>query len=82
MNHIEFIHMKKITYINLVVSLYVTALFILFQPSILELPIDIIIHGDQYILSLFIRFIIFFLVAQITIPIAYYLSDHLPHHPV
>ena len=73
--------MKQITYINLIVSIYVTVLFILLQPSILELPIDIVIYGDQYLTSLLLRFIIYFAIAQITIPIAYYLSDHLPHHP-
>ena len=73
--------MKQITYINLVVSLYVTILFIILQPSMLQLPIDIIIHGDEYYFSLFLRFGIFLIIAQVTIPIAYYLTDHLPHHP-
>ena len=73
--------MKQITYINLIVSLYVTALFILFQPSVLRLPIDIVIQGDEYYFSLFFRFIMLFIVAQITMPFAYYFADHLPHHP-
>lgn len=73
--------MKQITYINICISLYVTFLFLFFQPSIFPFPIDITIQGDNYFFSLFFRFIIFFCVAQITIPIVYYLVDHLPHHP-
>ena len=73
--------MKQITFVNLFVCLYVTALFILFQPSVLQLPIDITVQGDQYYFSLFFRFALFFIVAQITMPFVYYFVDHFPHHP-
>jgi hypothetical protein len=74
--------MKQITYINISISLYITLLFLFFQPSVFPFSLDYITtEGDSYYFSLILRFVLFFIIIYITYPIVYYLVNHIPHHP-
>lgn len=77
--------MKQSVIVNLIITSYVTALFIFFQPTIF--PFDLAnllgstITGDSYYMSILFRFLLFLGVSILTMPVAYYLVDHYPHHP-
>lgn len=71
-------YMNQITFINTVISLYATLLFVVIHPGTF---FTIQIRSNIYYASIIIHTFLYFILYYLTEPIMYSLFDHRPHHP-